>query len=61
MGTHQRRVSPGGHQVWEIGRVMYIAVPVGDETPPGEARVHPNSHPPLLVVGWPPKDPRPWE
>ena len=46
---------------WENGGAMGRAVPLGDETLSGEARIHPNGCAPLPVVGCPPKDPRPWE
>ena len=46
---------------WENGRVMCKAVPLGDETLPGEAKIHPDRCAPLPVVECPHNDPRPWE
>ena len=53
-------VNPRPFLEWENDWAMDREVPLGDETLPGEARLHSNSRP-LPVVGWPPKDPWPWE
>ena len=46
---------------WENGRAMCRVVPLGDETLPGEAKIHPDMCAHLPVVGSPHDDPRPWD
>src|SRR5258706_5710104 len=61
---HGSSVPLGPHRPffdWENGKARYRAVPLGDETLPEEAEIHPNRRAPLPVVGCPPNDPRPWE